>query len=921
MGRATLAIAARPLLDLLGPLMASTRSIHALARWKAGAGAALAVGTLVVACGDSRPSQLGNGEIGEEGGPGSSCGSTPAQGCPCTGNTTVACGEVTSTNDGYVSCSEGTRACTGGTWGPCIGLYNVIKSLGPIGGGLSPQNFGQPTPDAGACNGNPCDPTCVNITDTSTGIDAGSGLLPVDGGWTLPLGVGEGGTCTGLQCDVPVCGTGETTSITGTVYDPASLNPVYNAVVMIPASASAVQPVPAGVSSDPCGGATLPPAVTYTYSATNGTFTLTGVPVAASVPLVIQIGRWRRIATINTSSLTCSTTATNVSTGCNGLNNYAGTTSCATRLPRIQSEGNIPHIAIATGGLDAIECMLYRMGVSSSEYTDEYGTGRINIFNDGGSVLASPNANDDLSYLMGFTCSSGNCPTGTNLAGITNPSFETGDLTGWTSSGTVAASNAQAYDGNYSALLGSTSSTDTGTEILSQTFTAPAGANELSFYVLQHCGSGGGGDGFSAQLTDNTSGATASWAKNCSSPNGWVNYIATGLTAGDSFTFTATNLDLDTHHAYAYLDYFGWLPAVPPPNLLPNYDLVMLPCDGGNEYNAGNWGGNDDVGRQNLINYAGVGGRVFTSHWGREWIERSSTTFANGPFPNVATWIGDQEPCGFCGSTDTGLINAGAAWGASFSAWMTNVGAASALDEFNINPWRYDTSSVSSASELYVSYLSNSYPADFTFNTPLGSATPDGRVMYTDMHLANGTPSGTFPGNCPTQGSALLDQEDAAEYLLFDLGSCVTGLPIPGASKAYSPSTFTRDYQGTCPAGSRPIWRFFYWEDTTPSNSDIVFTAYTADTEAQLATEFPMATLATAQGGNVCPGGPSCSTAFVGVNVDPALAAAGVPTSGQPAYASHTWLRVNMTLNPSSDLTSAPTLIAWQQDYDCVASE
>jgi hypothetical protein len=46
-----------------------------------------------------------------------------------------------------------------------------------------------------------------------------------------------------------------------------------------------------------------------------------------------------------------------------------------------------------------------------------------------------------------------------------------------------------------------------------------------------------------------------------------------------------------------------------------------------------------------------------------------------------------------------------------------------------------------------------------------------------------------------------------------------------------------------------------------------------------------------------------------------------VPTSGQPAYASHSWLRVNMTLNPSSDKMSAPTLLAWQQNYDCVASE
>jgi hypothetical protein len=30
---------------------------------------------------------------------------------------------------------------------------------------------------------------------------------------------------------------------------------------------------------------------------------------------------------------------------------------------------------------------------------------------------------------------------------------------------------------------------------------------------------------------------------------------------------------------------------------------------------------------------------------------------------------------------------------------------------------------------------------------------------------------------------------------------------------------------------------------------------------------------------------------------------------------------VTMTLNPSSDQLSAPTLIAWEQTYDCVPAE
>ena len=963
------------------------------ARWRFACTATLAAGCFW-ACSSALPPETGD----THGGPDTSlpCANPTNQGCPCaTGGATQTCGSVVSKSDNYVSCSEGTRTCIGGMWGPCIGEYNTIKGLGPITqGDIHTLGLGQPSSDAGACSSNPCDPQCVNFTDTSNGLEAGpGGLVPNgDGGWTLgkTLDGGNGLACTGLQCDVPTCGTAldggpVTTTITGTVYDPAAINPVFNAVVMIPNGP--VQPIPAGVSSDPCGGANLPAAVTYTYSGTDGKFTLTNVPINAVVPVVIQIGRWRRQFTVNTTSLGCGKTM-NVSVGCNGLGdagtgNYAGTAGCLTRLPRTQSEGNIPHIAIATGGLDAIECMLYRMGVSSSEFTDENATGRINIFDNGGALLPSPAANHDASYLLGFTCGQSNCPTTENTTNIVNPSFESSIATGWTvSSGTVTQDSSQAHAGSDSALLagqtctkkmGVTTCVDV-TSTLSQTFTAPAAATGFSFWVLPDCNGASSAvtDYFTAKLVDSTAGSTlVTWANLCDKSSiGWLNYTTSGVIAGHSYTFTASNTRADNNTSQTWIDDLSWTPPAPVQSLLNNYDLVMLPCDGGGEYNAKNWGGpggttantsatQNDVGRTNLVNYAGIGGRVFTSHWGREWVERPSTTagLTSGPFPGVATWVADQSP----GSTSsaTGIINtsAGAPWGTNFNAWMTNVGAA-AGGNFTINPWREDTSAVSAASRLFVSYKGDNgttagYPADFTFDTPLSSGSADagtdsggdggagsgkvGRVMFTDMHLANGTPSGTFPGNCPTQGSALLQQEDAAEYLLFDLGACVTGLPIAtGPTLAYYPATFTRDYEAFCPPngatdtglnGSRVVWRNFYWEDSTPGNSSIVFSATTADTQAQLGgsdagpAEFPTATLATASGPDNCPSGPSCASQWVGVNVDPKLTSAGVPAYGTPAYSSHSWLRVTMTLNPTSDKMTPPTLLAWQQNYDCVPAE
>jgi hypothetical protein len=902
-----------------------------------GAMATLVMVTVVAAC-SSRNFPDGLGSTSDlDSGSVDLC-ATPNTGCPCSSEgQQVACGKVVSKSGDYVSCSEGTRTCTNGSWGDCIGQYNTITSgsAAPVGGDIHTLGLSLPSADSGPCATNPCDPSCMGYGgDNSYGIDA-AGLAPTaDGGWTLPLGEG-GAACIGLQCQVPICGSGKTTTVTGTVFDPAALNPVFNAIVMIPNGP--VQPIPAGVSSDPCGGAPLPLAVTYAYSDTSGNFTLTNVPVGASIPLVIQIGRWRRVTTINTSTLTCGGSINLSASGCNGLNNYGtapsgGSWACPTRLPRIQSEGNIPQTAIATGGLDAIECMMYRIGVSQSEFTDELHAGRMHIYNDGGSTLGAPNVNHDLSYLLGFTCPQNNCQQLANTTGITNPDFETGNLNGWTTTGSVSASTNNPYSGSYSALMGKTGSSNTGTQTLAQTFTAPAGATGLQFYVYPSCSQSSTVDYFGVTLKDNTANTTVVWGNACNNNGNWITYTAGGIVPGHSYTLTAKNYDGDGHHNYTYVDDFSWLPIPTPPNLTTNYDLIMLPCDGGNEYGAGNWGGDpyDDPGRQNLVNYANAGGRVFTSHWGREWIERTTTALPNGPFPNVATWIGDVSPCGGCSSGANGVINSGAAWGSSFNTWMTNVGAATG-GTFPINPWREDTSSVSSASRLFVTYdgsnsTTSGYPADFTFDTPLGGGTKAGRVMYTDMHLANGDPSGTFPSNCPTQGSALLQQEDAAEYLLFDLSGCVSGSPLPGPPK-YTPATFTRDFQGVCPTGYRVVWRNFYWEDYTPSDTNIAFTAWTADSEAQLGTQYPAAPLATASGPDNCPiadaaaVGPSCMSAFVGVGVDPKLVASGTPAWGSPAYGSHSWLRVNMTLNPSTDLLSAPTLIAWQQTYDCLASE
>jgi len=189
------------------------------------------------------------------------------------------------------------------------------------------------------------------------------------------------------------------TTVSGYVYAPNGTLPLYDVQVFIPNTALA--PLPKGVQCDQCGATVSGDPITTALSDPTGYFQLKGVPSGANIPIVVQLGKWRREATIPTVS-SCTS---NVLTDAN-----------LTRLPKNQMEGSMPHIALTTGECDNLGCMLPKVGIDPAEFgyqADGYAAA-INIYNgSGGGTGLAATAADSLwssstllmTYDMGiFSC-------------------------------------------------------------------------------------------------------------------------------------------------------------------------------------------------------------------------------------------------------------------------------------------------------------------------------------------------------------------------------------------------------------------------------------------------------------------------------------------------------------------------------------
>ncbi len=107
--------------------------------------------------------------------------------------------------------------------------------------------------------------------------------------------------------------------------------------------------------------------VTATQTDTSGSFTLKAGPDSARAsPITIQAGKWRRtIPDRHHDEL---------------RDEHAKCRATRSACPRSTPRGDMPQMALLTGGFDNLGCFLYKMGVDPREYSAPHAGGRLDIY-------------------------------------------------------------------------------------------------------------------------------------------------------------------------------------------------------------------------------------------------------------------------------------------------------------------------------------------------------------------------------------------------------------------------------------------------------------------------------------------------------------------------------------------------------------
>lgn len=256
---------------------------------------------------------------------------------------------------------DGPRVAAGGERLRGVSFAVVVASLAGCGGAHSAPLDSTFVGGLDGGTGGSSNAGASGVGGVSVGLDGSAGLSAGNGlaGAGADAGASDAAGGTQVVCnDAGVCSCpGNTTTITGYVYDPAGVNPLYNVSVYVPDPNSPLPDLDTVPLS--CGCSQLYPATVLAAGPptdATGAFQITCAP-SGTVTLVVQTGKWR----IEYPGITI------VANQPNAVGNL--------RLPANSSEGSLPDIAISTGGADSLECLPLRIGVSPSEYVLGSATG------------------------------------------------------------------------------------------------------------------------------------------------------------------------------------------------------------------------------------------------------------------------------------------------------------------------------------------------------------------------------------------------------------------------------------------------------------------------------------------------------------------------------------------------------------------
>jgi len=918
---------------------------------------ALLVGAVLSACSDDKPPLAGAGSAAATHPSAAAC-HAGLEGCACTDESAKApCGSVVRLDGDYKTCSEGYATCVQGAWSACAGDHVVVSSVKTASLGAGGIHFQSVT---SACT-DPCDPYCQQVTAAPADVDA-AGTVATDAGVSLQgtLGSGDAGpsNCKGLQCNVAVCGgNSSSTTLSGIVFDPAGRVPLYNAFVYVPLDPDLTK-LPAlsdaavsGVTCDTCSGTSIS-AVAVAQTGPDGAFTVRGVPAGSNIPLVVQMGKWRRVIVLSTiNACQQNSIANNCTATDKGL--------CIARLPRNHTDGydpvansysgkaDMPQIAMVSGSADPFECMLLKAGIDPNEFgsTTRNSDRRFHFY-------ASPDA------------------PGAYLDPLYGDQV-TGD-TVWND-----ASRLRKYDAVILACEGSAIDKKTG-RAKPPTGVSPyknlidyanAGgrvfASHYSYVWLQYPKVKDSlPDWTSVATWTHTTGTTntqdplTSTVVTSGFPKGqalsqWLVNVNASTTAG-SLNINEGRQDLTTVGASTQ----SWMTATdtavsPSSNFTPNFSFNT-------PYASANSCGrvifsDFHVSAAALVDSAPACTSDVDCGFGAACVgattvvgtcsepcasdsECADTSYACvGAVPGACAM---KTPCtknsqckqgvcvsgscrctadSQCGSGTCAIPN-GATSGTcapkacvsatECGAIETCTGTAGACTKACTDSIQCGGGEICSGGKCQGCTSSSQCTTRRLAVKCNGGSAVTGTCFLPDGTLNVST--SLFPESC--RNGRLSPQEKALEFMFFDLTACVTpDTIVPTLPMTYSAATFTQDYTASCNTGTHPRWREVDWQATIPSTASIDFAAQSGPTAAGLLPTTPVS-VAHATASTALP-------AFDVGYIDTGSGGTGAFNKASPTVASDAVLRLTATLNPTTNQQATPTLATWKVLYSCVPSE